>query len=827
MNGSRPRRHGMTMCRPAARWQEALPSGNGPLGAMVYGGIAQETVLLNHQGLWHGGCNMPIPDVSDRLPELRRLLAEGNFDDADNFLTDILQEKGYRYVVDSYHPACDLRIDAPLRHPFRNYRRSLDFETGEVTVAWRDGQTDYRRRLFVSRTDDLVALVFEADGPDGVDAAFRLAPHPHELIVNGDEGSVPLPIGWYASAGRDFLVFFGRNGRDIEFGAVAQVRCSGGTMSAASGGIEVRGAKRVQVLVRLFAGEPASEAVPSLQKRMTLEWEDYETLFERHRAVHRELFLRMRLDLHAPENERARENEYLLLDAYNGDLSEALVERMFDYGRYLLMSSSRGDDYPCNLQGVWNGDYSPPWNAAYTNNENVQMCYWQALPGNIPEVVHSCFRLLEFFAETYRDNARKIYGCRGFLLPLANSPLAAQVMEFSPHALYWTGAGAWMAQLFYDYYLFTGDETFLRERAVPFMREVCRFYEDFLFIDEDGYYTFAPSNSPENSPTVKGRSSVALEMPQSVAVNATMDVALAKEVLSNLVEACETLGIEADGVERWKEMLRRMRPYEVNEDGALREWLHPELKDNYHHRHQSHIYPLFPGFEITRESDPRLFEACRVAIDKRLVIGLASQSGWSLAHMANVNARLGRGDEAWNCLATLAQSCVGENLFTYHNDWRGQGLCVAYIHGRSAPFQIDANMGWTAAVLEMLLFSKPGDIRLLPALPSRWRRGRAEGLLCRGGVEAAVEWDRHEGTVRAALRSRRAQWIELRFPAPVLSIATQSEGVPVSSSERGRAWRRVRLEPDTPLVLRATLDAAFGAEAAAGLDDEPLPADAQ
>jgi len=248
----------------------------------------------------------------------------------------------------------------------------------------------------------------------------------------------------------------------------------------------------------------------------------------------------------------------------------------------------------------------------------------------------------------------------------------------------WTAAAGWLGQHFYDYFLFTGDQNFLRNRAVPWLRDVALFYEDFLFEGKDGKLVFSPSMSPENTPSGEGMG--------LTTINATMDIAVCREVLVNLCSSCKLLEIYPADVKRWKGMLAKLPDYAVNEDGAIREWLHPDFTDNYHHRHQSHIYPVFPGFEISEENNPEIFEACRIAVEKRLVIGLDSQTGWSMAHMANIYARLGMGDRALECLEILSRSSLGPNLFTYHNDWRHMGLSL--VCGNNPPFQIDANMGW-------------------------------------------------------------------------------------------------------------------------------------
>jgi alpha-L-fucosidase 2 len=327
------------------------------------------------------------------------------------------------------------------------------------------------------------------------------------------------------------------------------------------------------------------------------------------------------------------------------------------------------------------------------------------------------------------------------------------------------------------------------------MKEVALFYEDFLVSGPDGRLQFSPSLSPENTP--------AIAEPSLVTVNATMDVAVARELLGNLCQACDRLDCEAEGVCRWRSMLARLPDYQVNEDGALREWLHPDLKDNYHQRHLSHLYPVFPGLEVTKESDPVLFAAARVAVEKRLVIGLTSQTGWSLAHLACTYARLGEGDRALECLELLTRSCVGPNLFTYHNDWRSQGVTMFWGPGSRPPFQIDANLGFTAAILEMLAFTTPDMIKVLPALPRRWPSGRIIGLRCRGGGELDLAWKQR--SLRLRLRCPTKRDVTLCFPRPVRNLRSNLPTGSVTASPLGPAYRRVRL----PAGREVRIDVGF------------------
>jgi alpha-L-fucosidase 2 len=804
----------MILHQPAARWQDALPTGNGTIGVMAYGSIRNETILLNHEMLWRPAAPPEMVDVSAHLPELRALLQEGRYDEATSFLHQALVDKGFESKRNSpYQPAFDLKVDTETQTAFRSYNGEVDFATGEVMVEWEertpdDARVAYRRQLFVSRADDVVVLAVRGPWPGAVNCVFRLVKRQHEGFGMGAhqerDGQGRVTVETSAEAG--WLTLCGRQepldpsvaaasgaaasgagaseGGGGEFGGLGRVFATGGQVVTEGNCVHVVKADTALLLLKVYANEPAGEALPRLQKEIEGLPADYAVLLARHVALHGNIFHRMALDLEAEGRERS--NAELLMDAYQGDVPTALIERMVDYGRYLLICSS--GRWPANLQGVWNGDYAPAWESDYHNDENIQMNYWQALPGNMPELTHSYFDYYESFLDDYRQNASKLFGCRGIWAPIAQT---THGRAYPGPWSNWPSAAGWLAQLFYDYWLFTGDRAFLQERAVPFMEQVALFYEDYLYLEDDGRLVLAPSLSPENRPQVPHTG--------LATVNATMDVAIAREVLSNLCLACKALGIKAREVSRWRSMLANLPAYEVNSDGAMREWLWPGLEDNYKHRHQSHIYPVFPGIEVTAETDPEVFEACRIAVEKRLVIGLTSQSGWSLAHMANIYARLGEGERALECLELLARAATGPNLFTYHNDWRGQGLTL---HALNPPFQIDANFGLTAAVLEMLVFSKLGMLKLLPALPGAWRRGSAQGIACRGGIVVDLAWDQAGTHLEVTLTAQSAQRVTCKFPAPVVALRTEAQ---VHPSPYGAPYRAIDLPPGQPVGLDATL----------------------
>ncbi|MGE4489437.1 MAG: glycoside hydrolase N-terminal domain-containing protein, partial [Kiritimatiellales bacterium] len=508
-----------------ARWREALPAGNGMVGAAVYGAVHEETVMLTHGDLWSGVKTRPLPDVCNRLSNVRKLLFEDRAREADRVLDDALSEEGYAPDIGTPLPLGDLKIKIPVEKGFRQYRRTLDMSTGEISVNWKDGGLAYQRKLFVSRTADLVVMEIRCDGGP-LTAELSLDLHQRSDARWCCEGEAPLPGNVEVEKDGEFIQYAARNDDGLDFGAVAR-RIDVGNCAT--------------VIVKLFVKEDRQTAWTRLQNELLPIEMNYDALLAQHAAEHSELFNRMSLDLGASEEQRSCSNEELLLEAYQGEAPVALIEKMWAYGRYLLISSSRPGGHPCHLLGLWCGEYRGFW-AFNMANENLQMIYWQALSGNMPETLLPVFDYVERMMGDFRENARKLYGCRGIYIPAVTTPPSGLLKTVLPHIIHWTGAAAWIARHFYDYYLYTGDETFLRGRALPFLRETALFYEDFFTIGEDGFFVSAPSNSPENNPAEYWDGS-GMAMSMETTINATMDFALAKEVLTHLIEASELSGV--------------------------------------------------------------------------------------------------------------------------------------------------------------------------------------------------------------------------------------------------------------------------------------------
>ena len=737
---------------PATGWNESTPLGNGKIGASVYGAVFDERILINHEDLYNWKCDKGYPDISSELSVVRRLMDEKKYKEANDHYTKKIAETGFKSNKGKFFPAFDIHMIIDTEGAPENYSRELDMENGVCTVSYTENGASAKREIFVSQEKGVVVVRIQKSVPFGI----RVSLERHDMTDYVDN----FYCDEFSSVASDGCVYSeSKTGGGLHFTGMVKGHETDGKIT--SGGedkalnIDMTGSATLKDYVKIenatnvtltFLTDGTVKTFGELKDGLNSVSESTDTLLAHHKSAFSKVFNKTRLTL-VPEDSENASNEQLLLNSYSGKIDFRLSEKMADFGRYLLISSSLGCEYPANLQGLWNGAYSPAWACTFFNNENIQMAYWQAYAGNLAETTLPLFNLYDKFKEDYRYNAKNLFGCRGLLLPLFMDNGNGKKENTQPHVLYWTGSSAWISAIYYDYYLYTGDEKFLMERAYPFMKESALFYEDFMVYDENGKLKSYPSNSPENRPD--GDFEGAKEL--SVSINSTMDFALLKELLSNLVSVAKSRNIDTECQKTWEKMLCAIPEYEINEDGAMKEWLHSDFKDNYQHRHQSHIYPLFPGFEINEDDTPKLYEACRVAVEKRLCIGLKAQTGWSFSHMANIFARLSNGEKAKECLDLLIRFCTGVNLYTHHNDWRNMGVTLKYMHAGHAPFQIDANLGYTSAVYEMLLYSDMKKIKLLPAKVDEWKEGSIEGICARGGFELDIKWS--EKVVTATVKS--------------------------------------------------------------------------
>jgi len=749
---SAPPERGFVSRQAADNWEQALVTGNGKLGAMVFGVPLDETIIVNH-GRLYLPLNPPLPPpaTAPLLSEMRRLMAAGTYQKAADLVVTTADQAGYRGKrwTDPFIPACDLNLHMEPRGQVNDYQRSVNFANGVAAVNWNDERGSFTRRVFASRADDLIAVSLSAATKGTLDCRLQLATRP----LAGQGGWNPeqmVKIGIkeaVTGAGDGFLTYrcaFRRNWKNSLQGyeVAARVIARGGHSSTSGNVLEVSGADELLVLMRVELLEDFEQShLPAMRASLGGLDTDFSKLLERHAAIHGPMFERVRLDLGGAAD-RALTSEELFEKSAVGKLSPALLEKIFDAARYAVLSSS-GEVFP-NLQGIWTGTCSPPWSADFTLNGNVQCALAANLTGNLSECLEPFFRFLDAHMGDFRDNARQLYGCRGIHIPSrASTHGLNNHFDATWPMTFWTAGAAWAARFYYDYALYTGDREFLAKRALPFMREAALFYEDFLIEGADGKFLFCPSYSPENNPA---------NNPSQACINATMDVAAARELLTNLVAACQSLGCDAEGVQRWQAMLKKLPAYQINPDGALKEWTTPLLEDNYAHRHVSHLYALYGGMPADIAADPALRKAFLTALQKRMEVRRRENGGemaFGLVQMGLAAGSLRDAGMAYEIVDWLTNNFWRSNLVSTHNP--------------HSLFNTDICGGLPAVVLRMLVDSRPGHLDLLPALPPQWPTGSLAGARCVGNIEVRMlRWSPKE--ISATLRSAVSQTVEVAFP---------------------------------------------------------------
>jgi len=742
---------------PPLRWEDAMISGNGSTGIMVMGLPLDETIIVNHAKCWVvGSAFRPVcPDLAEAWAEARKIAQQGRYLDADKHVVavvrKIVNEKygdkampGVRPWYDRTHPAFHIHLALEGRGRVQHYRRETDFRSGQVGVSWTDLRGELRRRVFVSRTHDAIVLELTAPPGETVDGSLRLAEAPGKM--DGDIRSVSID---HADGEVYFHAAYGRTmGRDNPEGyhALGRVIVAGGRARAPAGErLDFKGATRVTMIMRLEYLDDATAADRDKLRKVLADLpDDYEKLLAPHAAAHGEMFDRVTLEL-GGDVESGDNSEALLAEAMKGESLAEFFALMFAAGRYALICGGTGDLAP-TLMGIWGNEWTPPWDGRYTFDANLNLAISSASQGNLPEAMATYTAFLERNLADWRDNARKMYGCRGALTDLCQGwRHGAVLMATYP----WTGGVGWLASYLYDHYRFTQDREFLAKHVVPMLKDAAEFYEDFAagYPATGGRVTFYPSISPENSPTMSPQ-----DQSCGVVPNAACEIAICREVLTNLLAACRELGIETESCPRWQKLLDKLPDYVINSDGALAEWAYPGLGDTYAHRHSSHLYCVWPSLEASPDRTPELFKAAKVAVEKRLAAGMGTKTGHGYMHASFIAARLKNPDLMWRMLRDYSSlPFVNSSFITCHDP--GPKI-----------YNLDATFCLPAVLMEMLLFSEPGLIEVLPAMPSeKFRRGTLSGVLARGGITVErLHWNLLLGHVNLTLRSGKAQKITLR-----------------------------------------------------------------
>ncbi len=761
---------------PAQKWGDALPIGNGRLGGMVYGGVVNEHIQLNEDTIWNGKKRDRVnPEALKALPEVRRLLIEGKPREAET-----LEDKKMMGIPNRqppYQPLGDLNIGFEGQENAADYRRELNLATGVVRVTYRVGDTHYSREVFSSVPDQVLVVRLAADKPGSLSFHVSLSRSqdsqttvvaPDRLLMQGE--AIAHTDFWITpnlkpeqrKAEVDQLEPTG-----VKFRAVLRVMNEGGQVAASGNELVVTGANAATLLLvaatTYRGGDPAA-ACDQYFKNAT---KPYPALKSAHLADHEKLFRRVELEM-SPASGGA-EIESLPIDeriarVKQGNEDPGLAALYFQFGRYLLMGSSRPGTMAANLQGIWNESMAPPWDSKYTTNINVEMNYWPVEVGDLPETTQPFFDLVQMSLDSGRRTAREMYGARGFVFHHNLDAWADTAPVDYGYVGVWPMGGAWMALHYWEHYQFWLNRAFLSRNAYPVMKEATQFLLDFMVDDGKGHLVTNPSYSPENSYRMAdgtiGRQTV----------GATMDYEIIYTLFHATIDASKILGVDAAYRAKLSEALKRIPDLKTGKHGQLQEWSEDYDEPTPGMSHVSHLFALFPSDEITLRGTPELAKAARISLERREQNG-GGRGGWPSAWYSNLWARLEDGENANKHIQDLL-GLSAESLLNANRRW----------------FQIDANFGGASGIAQMLLQSHSGVIAILPALPAEWADGHYSGLRARGGVGVDAAWKAGKAT-SATLHPDVTGQFKMRPPHGQRIAKIQAENRTVTTKEVNGIWQ--------------------------------------